>query len=238
MSYVHVYAYVMSKHLVRVAVIVDLVGSRRHPDRSWVHRSLVDALARTNEMVPFDQPLAPTLGDESQGRYTTLSDALSATLILRLVLPEGMDCRAGIGVGAVEELGEGAVGPIQDGPAWWSARDAIVEAKFREMGRNPQARTWYGVSDRLDRRLSDYPAEGLVNSLLLMRDEVIAQMTPRSRRLLLGLLQGRSQSELAAMEGVSQSAVSQSVRRSGALAVVSSAEMLSTLDEQRGISPQ
>jgi hypothetical protein len=32
----------------RVTMIVDLVGSRRHADRVWVHRAFTDALAAVN----------------------------------------------------------------------------------------------------------------------------------------------------------------------------------------------
>lgn len=212
----------------RVAVIIDLVGSRRHADRVWVHRSLVTALEETNRLVSFDQPLAPTLGDESQGRFLALDDALRATLLLRLLLPDGMDCRAGIGIGTIEDLGVGAYGPIQDGPAWWAARDAIVEAKSREVGRTPTLRTWYGITDRAGFPVADHPPPALVNAFLLTRDEVVSQMSQRSRRLLLGLMQGRSQSEMASAEGITQSAVSQSLRRSGAASVVSSHDELTS----------
>ena len=45
-------------------------------------------------------------------------------------------------------------------------------------------------------------------------------MTGRERRLLLGRLRGRTQAELAREERVSQPAVSQALRRSGAAAVL------------------
>lgn len=225
MSYEYAYAYIVNGS-VRVAVIIDLVGSRRHADRRWVHQSMRDAMQRVNGLVAFDHPLEATFGDESQGRFMRLDDALRATLLLRLVLPEGMDCRAGIGIGAVEDLDVGAYGPIQDGPAWWAARDAIVEAKSREVARNPTLRTWYAVADQPGFVASDYAVPALINAFLLVRDEVVTQMSPRSRRLMLGLMLRKSQAEMAADEGVTQSAVSQSLRRSGAAAVVSSHELL------------
>lgn len=225
MSYEHAYAYVVSDS-VRVAVIIDLVGSRQHADRRWVHESMRAAMQRVNGLVEFDLPLEATVGDESQGRFRSLADALRATLLLRLVLPEGMDCRAGIGVGPVEDLEIGAYGPIQDGPAWWAARDAIVEAKAREVTRNPTLRTWYVAAGGSDGAAGDSGVPALVNAALLVRDEVVTQMSPRSRRLMLGMMLGRSQAEMAAEEGVTQSAVSQSLRRSGAMAVLSSHELL------------
>lgn len=225
MSYEHAYAYAVSE-TVRVAVIIDLVGSRQHADRLWVHQSMRAAMEQVNGLVRFDHPLEATVGDESQGRFLSLGDALRATLLLRLVLPEGMDCRAGIGIGPVEDLELGAYGPIQDGPAWWAARDAIVEVKGREITRNPTLRTWYDVADRPGFAADEYEAPALVNAVLLVRDEVVTQMSSRSRRLMLGMMLGRSQAEMAADEGVTQSAVSQSLRRSGAMAVLSSHELL------------
>jgi DNA-binding CsgD family transcriptional regulator len=48
---------------------------------------------------------------------------------------------------------------------------------------------------------------------------VVHRMKARERRLAAGLLQGRTQAELASQEGISQSAVSQSLQRSGASAL-------------------
>ncbi|MCD9198558.1 SatD family protein [Aeromicrobium wangtongii] len=214
---------------VRAAVIVDLVGSRRHTDRAWVHARMMEALQQVNQEVDFDQPLEPTLGDESQARYLSVESALRATLALRLALPEELDCRAGIGVGEVEDLGRTPYGPLQDGPAWWAARDAIVEAKSRESVRDRTLRTWYQVSERLVGPSRDeYPPAELVNAFLLTRDEIVTQMSGRSRRLLRHLLAGASQVEMAVAEGISTSAVSQNLRRSGAFAVQSSQDQLAS----------
>ncbi len=81
----------------RVTMIVDLVGSRRHADRVWVHRAFTDALAAVNRSVPAEQPLEPTVGDEAQARYATVEQALRSSLLLRLELPEQLDARTGIG---------------------------------------------------------------------------------------------------------------------------------------------
>lgn len=59
-----------------------------------------------------------------------------------------------------------------------------------------------------------------VNAFLIMRDRTVDRMNPRARRLLLGVLKGRRQAELAEEEGVSQSAVSQSLAAAGAYAIV------------------
>lgn len=205
------------------AVIVDLVGSRAQPDRSEAQQQLVTALAEVNGAVDSLQPLIPTIGDECQGAYADLPSAVRAALLLRLLLPDPLDCRFGIGAGTWQTVGRSDYGPMQDGPGWWSAREAIVEAKNRETRRNRTLRSWYAVADDAP---DGVPAQAFVNALLLCRDEIVTAMNDRSRRLLLGLLRGRTQVELAEDEGISQSAVSQNLRRSGALAVVAADEVL------------
>jgi hypothetical protein len=58
-----------------------------------------------------------------------------------------------------------------------------------------------------------------MEAFLICRDATIDQMNDRQRRLLLGLLLGRSQTQLATKEGITQGAVSQSLRHSGAFAI-------------------
>jgi hypothetical protein len=213
----------MTKELSGIAVIADLVGSRRQPDRAAAQDQLVGALAEVNAAVPSLQALAPTIGDESQGAYADLPAALLATLFLRLTLPESLDCRFGLGAGTWQNVGRSDYGPMQDGPAWWAARDAIVEAKAREVRRHKSLRTWYAVAEG---RGDEFAPAGLANAFLMCRDEIVSGMNDRSRRLALGLLRGRTQVELAKSEDISQSAVSQNLQRSGAFALVGGAEVL------------
>ncbi|MBC7633458.1 SatD family protein [Aeromicrobium sp.] len=204
-----------------IAVIVDLVSSRTHPDRAAAQRQLVDALAEVNAGVESVQPLAPTIGDECQGAYADLPAAVLATLLLRLRLPDPLDCRFGLGAGQWSTIGRSDYGPMQDGPAWWSARDAIVETKSREVRRHKSLRTSYAVAEGQSEK---YPPAGLTNAFLMCRDEIVSDLNDRRRRLVLGLLEGRTQMELAAAEGISQSAVSQSLQSSGAFALLGSVE--------------
>jgi hypothetical protein len=206
-----------------ITVIVDLVGSRRQPDRGSAQQLLEDALAEVNAVVPAMQPLAPTIGDESQGAYADLSAALLATLLLRLTLPDPLDCRFGLGAGVWQNVGRSDYGPMQDGPAWWAARDAIVEAKAREVRRHKTLRSWYVVADE---QSANFPPDGVTNAFLMCRDEIVSGLNDRSRRLALGLLKGRTQVELAKDEDISQSAVSQNLQRNGAFALLGSTEVL------------
>src|SRR5689334_6378151 len=113
------------------AVIGDLVASREHASRRRAQQDLLAALAVVNDLMPAVQPLEPTIGDELQGVYDNLHDALAATVVVRLALPETMDCRFGVGVGDLEIVGTSHYGLTQDGPAWWHAREAIDTAKSK-----------------------------------------------------------------------------------------------------------
>lgn len=195
-----------------VALIGDLVASRTAASRSGAQEALIAALETAAQLVPSLQAPAPTIGDEFQSAHASLRDALVTALAVRLALPPEMDARVGIGVGTIEVVGRSEYGLTQDGPAWWNARDAIGQVERRE-GRQSGLRSWVHEG-------------GTVNAYLMVRDHVVSGFDGRQRRLALGLLQGRTQRELAEAEGISPSAVSQSLRRSGAHAVLDGLELV------------
>lgn len=213
------------KDIAKVVLIGDVVGSRLHADRRAMQQKLEAVLEATNAAIPAVQPLAPTIGDEFQAAYADVQTAVLATLRLRLGFPEELDCRFGLGAGTYERVGQSQYGVMQDGPAWWSARDAIVIAKDRERRRNKTLRTWYAAAESEEEDMSQ---ASFVNALLLCRDQIVSDMNARQRRLLLGLLDGQTQAALATREGVSQSAVSQTLQSSGAFAVLAAHETLAT----------
>ena len=206
------------------AVIVDIVRSRELADRREAQRQLETAFLLVNDNGPADQPLTASVGDEFQAVYPTAPDALRAVLLARLAIPPSLDCRFGIATGTVREVGSGLAGALQDGSAWWLAREAIDEVHRRESSRTPSLHSWY----RADQETSTPadPHEGMVNAYLLARDHLVSSMSDRARRLSLGLLLGRSQSALAAEEGITQGAVSQSLQRSGASTLLAGLESI------------
>jgi hypothetical protein len=105
----------------RATLIGDVVDSRGSADRRALHHDLTAAL-RAVAGTAIDAP-AFTVGDEFQGSYPTVGEALAAAWALRLAVAPAVDVRFGVGWGAVSVLDE-ATG-IQDGPGWWSARAAI-----------------------------------------------------------------------------------------------------------------
>jgi hypothetical protein len=172
-------------------------------------------------MPPVDR-LEPTVGDEFQGVYATLGEATSAALLVRLHLPEPVDARCGIGVGAREVFDTDRTPMIQDGPAWWSAR-AAIEA-LDEAGPKSR-RTWFDGGEVYR------PADvAVVNAFLLTRDALVDRLNDRSRRMLRSVLAGASQREIAVAEDISESAVSQAFAK-GVSAVRDAQHMLVTYSD-------
>jgi len=111
-----------------IAVIADIVGSRRLADRVASQRTLDDAIERVERNLPEAlQPLRPTVGDEQQGVFATLESALAMLLLVQLALPDGLECRFGLGIGAVDV--------ITAASAAGSARERRPRARAR--GRRP-----------------------------------------------------------------------------------------------------
>lgn len=201
------------------ALIGDLVGSRHSADRGGLHRHLEEALAVVNRRLTPRSPLRVVAGDEFQGVFDHLGDALSATLLIRLALAPDAGVRHGVGWGPLEVLVEEP--RIEDGPAWWAARAGIVLAEEGERGSGPSVQTAYVVAEGVAG-----PDPAPINAALSLRDVLVGGLSPRSVSVLRGLLDGRSQREIAEELGISSSAVSQRVRKDGLAAVVAAHSML------------
>jgi hypothetical protein len=201
-----------------IATIADIVGSRRLADRGAAQRAIDTAIAAIEEQLPLAlEPLRPTVGDELQGVYGSLGDALASLLLVQLALPDGVECRFGLGIGAVDGF-ESASGRLQDGPGWWAARAAIDTVHAKQQRAAPSARTWVVASP--DEDAGVHTAAALANSYLLARAHLVGGMNERARRLTLGRCLGRTQRDLAQEEGITQPAVSQALAASGAPALV------------------
>ena len=201
-----------------IAVIADIVGSRRLPDRAAAQRFIDDAVARVEDDLPLaTQPLTPTVGDELQAIYPTLDDALASLLLFQLALPDGVTCRFGLGVGEVK-LVHSAAGQVPEGPGWWAAREAINAVHAMQQRTAPDARTWIVVSDGQD--AAPHASASFANAYLLARDQIVGAMTDRVRRLTYGRCMNRTQAELARTEGITQPAVSQLLAAAGSAAVI------------------
>lgn len=200
------------------AVIGDVVGSRRSADRARLQAAIRRALAAADARAPGIHPLAGTVGDEFQGLYRSVASALTATLVVRLTLRATADVRFGVGFGTLTAHEPRRWPFEQDGPAWWSAREAVDQAKRvpeqRESPRN--LRTVFATAEP-DPRL-----EGAVNAFLVGRDELVGRMDERDAAILLGSYDGLALSEVAATLGITPSAASQRAIGRGVYAVLRS----------------
>ena len=200
-----------------VGIIADIVDSREMVDRSAGQRAITDAFAEAETAVSPIRPAWATVGDEFQVIVTTWQDSLRLTLRMQALLPDGIQLRYGIGAGQINTIEQGESGPIQDGTAWLSARAAIDEVEARQQRRDDVMSGF--CSDDVDLATA-------VSAQLMVRDHVLGRMKARERRLLSALLFGVTQQEAARNERISQAAVSQTLHRSGAMALLDVDDML------------
>jgi hypothetical protein len=234
------------------AVIGDVVGSRRMQPGVLLRR-LRTALQRTNARVTALQPLQPTLGDEFQGVYRRLGQALNATLLVRLLLHDVTDVRFGVGWGTFTRWDPDRAPFEQDGPAWWSARAALEAALAQErrtgipaglrtavrLGTDglPHERTRAAAEEAGETLVPASPYLGdpipldldlelVLEGLVLFRDHVVHTLDGRDVGLVLALLEGATVTDAAARVGISQQAASRRLRANGGYGLVRSWELL------------
>ena len=191
-------------------VIGDLVGSRVVADRSALQSSLGEALDAVNAHLAPRQRFEPTVGDEYQGACLSLADAARASLLVRLALLPTGDTRCGLGYGEVTVHDSTRRPLLQDGPGWWAARAAIEQV---ERARSHRRTAFSG------------PGSGSVNAFLTCRDQLVERLNARGLRILRLALLGHPQKEIAEIEEVTRSAVSQQFSR-GVGAIVDAHTML------------
>ncbi len=206
-----------------ITLIGDLIGSRASGDRRGLHARFEQALAEVNTRFAPPTPMRMQVGDEFQGVFATLGDAVSASLLVRLALQPDGDIRHGIGRGPVEVLGTSP--RVEDGPGWWAARSAIAKVEQAQAKAATRAlRTAYVAHSS-----TTATDEAAVNAALLLRDELVTGLSARSLSVLRGLLYGEAQRDLAEELGISASAVSQRVRADGLGAIVAAHELMGDL---------
>ena len=217
----------------RYAVIADIVGSRTLTNRADAQRTFEAALERASEGLALLQAPYPTVGDEFQAVAYTLEDALLLTLRAQLLLPSQLQLRFGIGAGRIEEFasgvhrqvparGRGAESvALQDGSAWWAARAAINRAHDVQDASNPFIRTWFMAHASVESEFSSH-CQTCINAMLSLRDHSILKLSARHRRITASLLLGKTQVEIARAEKLSQQAISDFARGTGAGLIQSS----------------
>lgn len=202
-----------------VTLLADVVGSRGSR-REHVHEALLAAIALANERVVHLDALRVTVGDEIQGVYGTLGQALEAASLLTDQLFGTAEMRFGLGGGDIRIIDESR--GIQDGNAWWLAREAIefVEELSRTSG-------YEGVRTAIrDERPTAIPA---ADALARLVDVNRAGLRDGARRSLMGLLRGLDNADVAKAEGISASANTQRVKNNDLRALADAILSLHTL---------
>ena len=217
----------------RYAVIADIVGSRTLTNRADAQRIFEAVLERAGEGLALLQAPYPTVGDEFQAVAYTLEDALLLTLRAQLLLPPQLQLRFGIGAGRIEEFASGVhrqapargrgaeSAALQDGSAWWAARAAINRAHDVQDASNPFIRTWFMAHASVESEFSSH-CQTCINAMLSLRDHSILKLSARHRRITASLLLGKTQVEIARVEKLSQQAISDFARGTGAGLIQSS----------------
>ena len=202
-------------------------------NRADAQRIFEAALERASEGLALLQAPYPTVGDEFQAVAYTLEDALLLTLRAQLLLPSQLQLRFGIGAGRIEEFtsgvhrqvparGRGAESAaLQDGSAWWAARAAINRAHDVQDASNPFIRTWFMAHASVESEFSSH-CQTCINAMLSLRDHSILKLSARHRRITASLLLGKTQVEIARAEKLSQQAISDFARGTGAGLIQSS----------------
>lgn len=184
-----------------MALLADQVESRRS-DRASTHAAVLEAIAETNRRVPALDELRVTVGDELQGVYATLGDAMLASHILRGRLLGAVELRFGLGGGEVQTID--AERGIQDGSAWWRARAAIEE--IERLADEPG---FGGVRTGIhDGRAG---ANALAVATARLVDVQISRLRDGAREALRSLLDGLDNQTAARLAGISPSANSQRI---------------------------
>jgi hypothetical protein len=201
------------------AVIGDVVGSRQAPSRSQLQQRLDKALAVVNAAMETVQPLTPTLGDEFQGMFGRIEDAMEASFRLGVELVGKVDVRIGIGWGTLRTQDTSRTPFGQDGPCWWRARDALQElARTERSNQEPNSlRTVCRTGNA---------QEQLYNAILVLRDQTLSGIDEADATILKLVMSGASQQEAATRLGINKSSVSRRMQSHGLAALLRSREHL------------
>ncbi len=203
-----------------VAVIGDLVQSRRHTDQMALFATVRRSLEEVNLHVRAFQPLQMTIGDEFQAVYETVPAALDACLMVRLELAGTCDVRFGIGWGEISTYDSDVAPMAQSGSSWWNAREALDRAASEVTRR--------GWPRGMRTTISGLPPDenATMNAFLLCHDELLSAMDERASKVTLGLMLGRRQIDIAKELGISQPAVAKRQKESGAMAIIRAHQLL------------
>jgi len=194
-------------------LIGDVVKSRSAPSQESLLADLqlaLDWLNEAREDLEMVQPVSLTVGDEFQGVFAHLNEALRAALLVQLHLKGRYDLRFGIGRGEVTTVAPERAPMAQSGEGWWLAREAIEEASDLA-----SKKEWpKSVRTRVKGAGALEPA---INAFLLCQDQIFSRMDRTDCAIALQLFERSSQrqEDLAKELGITQSSVSRRQAENG-----------------------
>lgn len=209
----------MKKFTSCVALLADQVRSRSS-DRPTTHPQILRAIDVVNEAVQPLDLLRVTVGDEMQGIYRSAGDALHARYLLQSELTGVAELRFGIGFGDVEIIDDER--GIQDGSAWWRAREAIEEIEELAQDAGLEGLRTGIRDDRPDMNPLIVPTIRLI-------DAQFSRLREGARESLRLLLAGHDNQTAAKIAGISPSANSQRVINNDLRILQTGIDALSTL---------
>ena len=184
-----------------------------------MQKRLNAALGEVNVAMKPIQPLTTTIGDEFQGMFATVAEAMDASFRLRLELAGKLDVRIGIGWGTLRTRDPERTPFGQDGPCWWRAREALDElARSERSNQEPNSlRTVCRTATA---------QEGSFNAILVLRDQLFSSIDEHDATILESLLRGEAQQDAAARLGINKSSVSRRMQSHGLAALLRAREQL------------
>lgn len=203
-----------------MAVIGDLRGSRALADRAAVQQRLESGLVAVNRRLEGELAAAfvVTLGDEFQGLLRRPQTAMAALDALEEELGD-LPVRYALGWGALStRLRPEAIG--MDGPCFHAAREALDAGK-----REQRWATVRGFGERGD---------AILNGMLRLVGEVRSGWTRTQATTVRAMRGARTQKDVAARRGVSESTVSKALKGARYDAMSEAGQALTALLEDLG----
>lgn len=181
-----------------IAVIADLVGSRKVPQRQLFQKKLNKVLQRiSREASHLASPYTLTLGDEFQAVYRN-ADSIFSDVVTLMAEIHPVRARFAFGVGELTTRinPEQALG--MDGPAFHQARDALTTLK-------QDGRLWRIAG-------ADAPAWALATHVLNLLSHQVEGWSRNRLLILAGLLKEQPVREIEAGLQISRVAVYKNIR--------------------------
>lgn len=161
-----------------IALIGDLVGSKKSPNRDLLQENLQVVVSKINENYDdiIVSKLTITLGDEFQVLLTPHRRIFQLIDDIRRLV--NYPIRFGIGYGAISTDIDPNISLGADGPAYWNARQAIENVENDDY-RGVLKQTFIGLGQK----------DETIHTLLLLTDTIRSSWTKSQEQVFNGLLE-------------------------------------------------